>query len=97
MIKQLFILVLSLSFAANALAGVHTTKKDINDKKSEALKWHEKKILKNQYGLRVESMKLKNNSLKWYQRKVMTNKFYAKDELTEQKSKALKWYQKNSK
>ena len=90
-------------FAFDSKYSVHTSGKDIDLKKKNALKWYTDNINNNKfywYDPQKHVQWLKSRALRWHEDNVISNKFYfvhPEHELSFTKKKALKWYERNSK
>ena len=94
--KKIILLLSSLTimnipcFAFEPKYSVHTSNKDIEAKKKDALIW---------YDINKHIGVLKNKALTWYKNQITEQKDYFKNpnkELDFKKKKALTWYEKNS-
>ena len=92
-----------ISFALDLQYSVHTSAKDIENRKQKALSWYENNVINKKfyfYDANKHIGWLKNRSLEWYQDNSTKGKSYfihADKELEFIKNKALRWYDKNSK
>ena len=96
------IVLLCLALACNATEPkylIHTSAKDIEVKKKQALQWYEDYVNGKKFYTDKQAGELKSKALKWYEDQITKEKFYfvnSEKEIAFTKTKALRWFEKNS-
>lgn len=97
-----FLITINSVFAFNTKYTIHTSAKDIEYKKKNAIKWYTDNVTNEKfywYNAGKHINWLKSRALKWYENDVTKGKFYfvhPEHELAFTKKKALRWHGRNS-